>query len=120
MVLEYQLDLFNALEPEFEPWKEYILKGTGIMHGKDRVIAFFTENDSIKDRVDCLKREYGTGGFSSPIHGEPNKLHSAMHSPKGHVLEFTDATGTMHEEKKSHKEVVEIIAKLLETGEYRV
>ena len=41
-----------------------LASGSGFAHGKERIVAFFQEEHTPKERAEFLKKEYGTGGRS--------------------------------------------------------
>ena len=45
-------------------WRAALASGSGFEHGKARIIAYYAENHSAKERTAFLKQEYGTGGRS--------------------------------------------------------
>ena len=74
-----QITIGEWINPkEFDPVKEYAIKGTGFQNGKNRVVEFFKTNNSPKERVNFLKGEYGIGGFGMPGE-EPNTIKGGDH-----------------------------------------
>ena len=45
-------------------WRAALASGSGFENGKARIIAYYAENHSAKERTAFLKQEYGTGGRS--------------------------------------------------------
>ena len=45
-------------------WRAALASGSGFENGKARIIAYYAENHSAKERTAFLKQEYGTGGQS--------------------------------------------------------
>ena len=64
---------------------ENLRKGSGISDGKKRIYNFFNENNSLQERADFLKKEYGTGGHSHALSGARGS--SEWHDAKGMKLE---------------------------------
>lgn len=87
-----------------------ILKGSDVQGGKQRIEAFYSEqNPNRKDFADFIKREYGIGGHSGD---EVIKLQS--HDSKGISYDFTDGTGI----RLSWSEAADIISDLIDRNEY--
>lgn len=87
-----------------------ILKGSDVQGGKQRIEAFYSEqNPNRKDFVDFIKREYGIGGHSGD---EVIKFQS--HDSKGISYDFTDGTGI----RLSWSEAADIISDLIDRNEY--
>ena len=67
-----QMSLFDFIQDDkpnkFQPLEALALRGTGFENGMDRVYKFFTQgNHTIQEKAQFLKKEYGLGGFGSPI-----------------------------------------------------
>ena len=107
----------NPKEKEFDPVKEYAIKGTGFQNGKNRVVEFFKTNNSLKERANFLKQEYGIGGFGIPGE-EPNIIKGGDHCSKGNTIEYIDSEGARKEMKVSWEELSCKISELIEKGEY--
>ena len=60
-------DLEESIETKFNPIEALALHGTGFHDGMKRVLQYFSENHSIKEKASFLKKEYGIGGFGSPV-----------------------------------------------------
>lgn len=87
-----------------------ILKGNDVQGGKQRIEAFYSEqNPNRKDFADFIKREYGIGGHSGD---EVIKFQS--HDSKGIAYDFTDGTGI----RLSWSEAADIISDLIDRNEY--
>ena len=52
---------------KFNPLEALALCGTGFVDGMKRVHNYFLENHTIHEKASFLKKEYGLGGFGSPI-----------------------------------------------------
>lgn len=68
--VEGQLSIFDLMETKndvFNPLELLALHGTGFCNGMARVEKYFNENHTLAEKVKFLKKEYGTGGFGSPI-----------------------------------------------------
>lgn len=87
-----------------------ILKGSDVQGGKQRIEAFYNEqNPDRKDFADFIKREYGIGGHS----GDEVIKHQS-HDSKGISYDFTDGTGI----RLSWSEAADIISDLIDRNEY--
>ena len=64
---------------------ENFRRGSGISDGKKRIYNFFNENNSLQERAEFLKKEYGTGGHSHALSGARGS--SEWHDAKGMKLE---------------------------------
>lgn len=67
---EGQLSIFDLIEPaesKFNPIEALALHGSGFHGGMKRIYVYFMENHSLKDKAMFLKKEYGIGGFGSPV-----------------------------------------------------
>ena len=109
-----QMELFSK---EFNPIEEYAKLGSGFSGGKERIVKFFNSNNSIADRAEFLKKEYGIGGF-----GIPGKkmwvVHSGQTDGQGSTIEYYNEN--MHNIKifVTYKQIAETINDLIERGEY--
>ena len=56
-----QVSAFSFSEAD---WRTALASGSGFENGKARIIAYYAENHSAKERTAFLKQEYGTGGRS--------------------------------------------------------
>ena len=56
-----QVSAFSFSEVD---WRAALASGSGFEHGKERIVAYYAENHTQKERIEFLKKEYGTGGRS--------------------------------------------------------
>lgn len=65
--MQGQLNIFDFLQTEktFNPLESLALCGSGFSWGMERILKYFTEEHSISQKADFLKKEYGIGGFSN-------------------------------------------------------
>ena len=56
-----QVSAFSFSEAD---WRAALASGSGFEHGKERIAAYYAENHTQKERIEFLKKEYGTGGRS--------------------------------------------------------
>ena len=56
-----QVSVFSFSEAD---WRAALASGSGFEHGKERIAAYYAENHTQKERIEFLKKEYGTGGCS--------------------------------------------------------
>ena len=45
-------------------WRAALASGSGFENGKERIAAYYADNHTQKERIEFLKKEYGTGGCS--------------------------------------------------------
>lgn len=109
-----QMELFPK---EFDPIEEYAKRGPVTSGGKERIKDFFEHNKNLSERIDFLKKEYGTGGFGSPER-KPNTIFRADANSKGHRFSYCDQDMNEICMRITHKQVVSAISDLIERGEY--
>ena len=56
-----QVSAFSFSEAD---WRAALASGSGFERGKQRIAAYYAENHTQKERIEFLKKEYGTGGRS--------------------------------------------------------
>ena len=56
-----QVSVFSFSEAD---WRAALASGSGFENGKARIAAYYAENHTQKERIEFLKKEYGTGGRS--------------------------------------------------------
>ena len=95
-------------------WRAALASGSGFENGKARIAAYYAENHTQKDRIEFLKREYGTGGRSWTFQDGSNGF-----------LDY-DASGIKlrsypngQEQRLKWPEVEKRIHVLIATGQYR-
>ncbi|MBR2402588.1 MAG: hypothetical protein IKB01_07465 [Lachnospiraceae bacterium] len=90
-----QMSIFDFLSSDskeiagYEPYEDFAKIGSLFTNGKERIRDFFLKCADEKERITFLKREYGIGGFGSPIK-KPCYIHSSMTDAKGSKVEFYD------------------------------
>jgi len=93
--------------------EKVLLRGSGFESGKQRIVDFFAEEHSAKEKADFLKNEYGTGGssvtFSENLSGFEN------HDSKGIAI---DVSKTDKEIRLSWAKVASGIEALIDNGKY--
>lgn len=109
-----QTELFPK---EFDPIEEYAKLGSGISGGKERIKDFFEHNKNLSERIDFLKKEYGTSGFGNPKR-KPNTIFRADANSKGHRFSYCDQDMNEICMHITQKQVAITIEKLIERGEY--
>lgn len=102
---------------EFNPLKAFAKRGTGFLDGKKRIYKFFLENKNNKERVDFLKKEFGTGGFAYHT-SKANILTGGHTSCKGIKLEYNSSAEFNLEKEYKWKDLVDCIDEMIEKGEY--
>ena len=58
-----------------------LLRGSGFENGKQRIVDFFSEEHTAKEKQDFLKNEYGIGGWTDTFFGD--RSGTAWHSAQG-------------------------------------
>ncbi len=93
--------------------EKVLLRGSGFEGGKQRIVDFFSEEHTAKEKVDFLKREYGTGGssitFSDNLSGFDN------HDSKGISIDIYEVDKKIH---LSWSKVASGIEALIDNGKY--
>lgn len=97
--------------------KQSLSRGSGFVQGKDRIYDFFVNNNSKSDRVNFLKDEFGTGGWSEDFSDSTRGF--ANHSPKGYEITVYDkAFSGQYDKSYTWSKVSEVISEMIESGEY--
>ncbi len=91
---------------------ENLRRGSGISDGKKRIYNFFNENNSLQERAEFLKKEYGTGGMSHALSGARGS--SEWHDAKGIKLEKENCNDIFLNWNQAAKR----IQTLIESGRY--
>lgn len=91
---------------------ENLRRGSGISDGKKRIYNFFNENNSLQERAEFLKKEYGTGGHSHALSGARGS--SEWHDAKGMKLEKEHCKDSFLNWNQAAKR----IQTLIESGRY--
>lgn len=114
-----QLSIFDIIEPTestFNPLETLALRGTGFRNGMKRVFDYFSENHTIKEKASFLKKEYGIGGFCSPIK-KPCYIHS-MSTFNNVVFSYYDENMNDIESRCSWEELAKVITEMIIKGAY--
>ena len=106
-----QVSAFSFSEAD---WRAALASGSGFENGKARIAAYYAENHTQKERIEFLKKEYGTGGCSWTFQDGSNGF-----------LDY-DASGVKlrsyhngQEQRLKWPEVEKRIHVLIATGQYR-
>ena len=91
---------------------ENLRRGSGISDGKKRIYNFFNENNSLQERAEFLKKEYGTGGHSHALSGARGS--GEWHDAKGIKLEKENCSDIFLNWNQAAKR----IQTLIESGRY--
>ena len=119
-----QLSIFDLIETEnepFNPLEALALHGTGFVDGMKRVKAYFSENHTISEKAKFLKKEYGLGGFGSPIK-KPCYIHSMDtfgNTKKDVVFSYYDENLNNIESGCSWEELAKTITSMVSKGIYK-
>ncbi|PKM56013.1 MAG: helicase [Firmicutes bacterium HGW-Firmicutes-5] len=93
--------------------EKVLFRGSGFESGKQRIVDFFAEEHTAKEKADFLKNEYGTGGssviFSENLSGFEN------HDSKGITIDVYNAD---KEIRLSWAKVASGIEALIDNGKY--
>lgn len=96
--------------------REVILRGTGFVNGKQRVKKLFEEKQTASERIQGLKKEYGLGGWGSPLDGYGLCGASTFNS-KGITVEWKDEEGKK-EDIIPWKTIEKEISSMINEGAY--
>lgn len=119
-----QLSIFDLIETEnkpFNPLEALALRGTGFVDGMKRVKAYFSENHTISEKAKFLKKEYGIGGFGSPVK-KPCYIHSFdtfSNTKKDVVSAYYDENLNDIESGCSWEELAKTITSMISKGTYK-
>lgn len=118
-----QISIFDLIEPAesvFNPLELLALHGTGFCGGMKRVFNYFSENHTIQEKAKFLKKEYGIGGFGSPIK-KPCYIHSMYtfsNKNKDIVFSYYDKNMNDVEIGCSWEELAKTITEMIRKGTY--
>ena len=93
-----------------------LLGGSGVSHGKMRIMAHFEEGGSLKDHADFLKKEYGIGGRSDAIAGVSHSFED--HDAKGISITKGDLMHPDHSVFLKWENIARRIGELIADGTY--
>ena len=114
---------YNYLNPKKSPTvpheyiKTVLLRGTGFVGGKGRVIEIFQTEIDAGTRAKRVKEEYGTGGAGWPIEGYGLHGYDTFHG-SGLRFQWRDEEGEV-EGYVSWKNIEKELGALIFTGEYQ-
>ncbi|SKC77858.1 helicase-related protein [Maledivibacter halophilus] len=94
-------------------------RGSGFEEGKQRIVNFFAEDRTAKEKVEFLKKEYGIGGGtllynSEGTFNQSESIGVTNHDSKGIKLNIKDG----REINLSWTKIAEEIERLIENGDY--
>ena len=61
---QFKAEKVSAFSFSEADWRAALASGSGFENGKTRIAAYYAENHTQKERIELLKKEYGTGGRS--------------------------------------------------------
>lgn len=94
-----------------------LARGSGFQDGKHRIYTHFQENNTKKETMDFLKKEYGIGGHSTPNRGD--FIDSAFHDAKGlHLSKRSDSSDDIINIDLSWSQVATRIKELIDADRY--
>ena len=109
--------------PVFSPFitedeiNAFFTQGSNVSESKYRILSFFLQNSSQKERVGYLKREYGHGGGSHALCGADNSWSNAEPG-KGITLTRGNLTNPYDKVNISWSAAAKRIDKLITDGQY--
>ena len=118
-----QMSIFDLIEPtesKFNPLEALALRGTGFVDGMKRVHKYFSENQTLKERALFLKKEYGIGGFGSPVK-KPRyvyEMDTFGHTKRDVVFAYFDENMNDIKSSCSWEELARVIGAMIEKGTY--
>ena len=94
-----------------------LARGSGFQDGKYRIYTHFQENNTKKETIDFLKKEYGIGGHSTPNRGD--FIDSSFHDTKGlHLSKRGDSSDDIINIDLSWAQVATRIKELIDADRY--
>ena len=93
--------------------EKVLLRGSGFTNGKQRIVDFFAEDPTAKEKADFLKNEYGTGGSSVSFSETQSGFEN--HNGKGIAIEIYTGDRTIN---LSWSKVSTGIEALIQNGKY--
>lgn len=114
-----QLSLFSYFHQvgTYNPIKDYAKHGSGFENGKYRIKKFFAENSNLNDRIKFLKKEYGVGGFGTPVE-KPCCVHGGWSDANCHTIKYYDENMKNIELKVTYSELAKVISEMILKNEY--
>ena len=119
-----QISMFDLMETEtssFNPLEALALHGTGFVDGMKRVTEYFSQNHTMEEKASFLKKEYGLGGFGSPVK-KPCYIHSMdtfSNSKKDVVFSYYDEDMKNIDSSCSWMDLAKTITNMTSKGTYK-
>ena len=119
-----QISMFDLMETEtssFNPLEALALHGTGFVDGMKRVTEYFSQNHTMAEKASFLKKEYGLGGFGSPIK-KPCYIYSMdtfSNSKKDVVFSYYDEDMNDISSSCSWMDLAKTITNMISKGTYK-
>ncbi len=107
---EYQQSMVQRFITEDEIDKLFT-RGSGMDRGKIRIYLYFKEHTDLKERIQFLKKEYGTGGYGGGIFNE-------WHDAKGISFSRGDIFSPLSKVNIKWNEAAKRIDRLIKSGRY--
>lgn len=119
-----QMSIFDLEEPtetKFNPLEALALCGTGFHDGMKRVLQYFSEKHSIKEKASFLKKEYGICGFGSPVK-KPCIIHEMCTYTSGKYIVFAyyDENLNNIESSCTWEQLAKVITEMVHKGTYEI
>ena len=120
--VEGQISIFDVLKTEdsFNPLEALALHGSGFCGGMKRIYVYFMEGHSMKDKAMFLKKEYGIGGFGSPVK-KPCVIHEMCTYSHGKDIAFAyyDENLNNIETSCTWEQLAKTITNMISKGKYK-
>lgn len=115
-----QMDIFDFLpNPVYNPIFDFLSTyGTGFTGGRERIVKYWGEPHTKKERANFLKSEYGVGGFSAWgfIQKEPNKVYSGSTLGGKISIGYTDQDLNRVDMIITFEQLADSVSEMISTG----
>lgn len=120
--MEGQLSIFDFVgkeNEEFKPLEVLALRGTGFRDGMKRIVEYFAENHTMKEKAKFIKNEYGIGGFGSGV-VKPCFIHD-MDTYKSNGISFAYYDENLNDihSRCTWEEMAQVITDMINKGKYK-
>lgn len=112
------MNIFDFLEVEkFNPLQALALIGTGYKDGKQRVLDFFSKANTVSEKTQFLKKEYGFFGIGM-ADAKPCRIHSMQTDGNKINYVYYDENNDFHEESITFAKLSLVITDMIAKGKY--
>lgn len=119
--IKVKCEMGDCWQPKQEPWEEYlaqnILRGTAFEGGKKRIVDIYDSSMNQPERIQALKKEYGSGGWACSR--DDTYLWGGDTDGSGMKVIVKGPDRKWQEKKFTWKEVDEMTEHLIWTGRYK-